>query len=370
MELTFFIENIKKNPKLNSFDEVSTKQAIILPILQLLGWNTYDIEEVAPEFPVDGRKVDYCLRLKDASEVFIEVKRIGTDLDDHEKQLLDYSFKHGVELATLTNGIMWIFYLPTRKGDWKTRRFYSIDIIEQEASDVSSKFTDLLSKDSIRSGKAVEHAESIYKSKLKTKAIKATLPEAWNKVITDPDNLLINLLLETTEKLCGFKPDVADVNRFLENHKPQFSVYQSVEDNVSLAKEKPIEQSDKGQKKYEAERVLRKATPETKEIFSAMRARLLGISDTVWEKVGQFYFDYRTTITFASIVVQKSKLRIFIKMGDQKINDPQKKCTPIPSTWGYGLLNTQFEISKKEEIEYSMKLIMQAYNYVQGKSIR
>ena len=48
-------------------------------------------------------------------------------------QLLDYSFRQGVELAILTNGKTWWFYLPTKKGDWKARKFYTIDIIQQES---------------------------------------------------------------------------------------------------------------------------------------------------------------------------------------------------------------------------------------------
>jgi predicted transport protein len=86
----------------------------------------------------------------------------------------------------------------------------------------------------------------------------------------------------------------------------------------------------------------------------------------VWEKVGAWYCDYRTVSTFAAINVQKNKLKIFIKMGDKKLKDPRSICEPIPSTYGYGLLNTQFVITKMEDIEYAMTLIMQAYDYVTG----
>jgi len=53
-----------------------------------------------------------------------------------------------------------------------------------------------------------------------------------------------------------------------------------------------------------------------------------------------------------------------LKIGDQKIEDPQNKCKPIPPNYGYDLLNTQFALSRKGEIGYSMKLIMHAYKYV------
>jgi restriction endonuclease Mrr len=127
-----------------------------------------------------------------------------------------------VELAVLTNGTTWWFYLPTKKGDWKKRKFYTIDIIQQEAHDIAQKFIDLLSKENVQTGKTLKHAEEIYKGKLKIKVLEETLPEAWNKLISEPDSLLIDLLAETTEKICGFKPDVNDATRFFKHNESRF----------------------------------------------------------------------------------------------------------------------------------------------------
>lgn len=214
-----FVENLKANPRIGSFDEAATKQAIILPLLHHLGWNTYNIDEVTPEFSVENRRVDYSLRISNTNEVFLEVKKTGEDLERFQEQLLDYSFRQGVGLAILTNGKTWWFQLPTKKGDWKTRKFYTIDIIQQESQDVVQKFVDLLSKNNIQTGKALQHAESIYKGKQKKKMIEETIPEAWNKIITEPDSLLVDLLSETTENLCGFKPENDETLRFLKTYE-------------------------------------------------------------------------------------------------------------------------------------------------------
>jgi predicted transport protein len=138
-------------------------------------------------------------------------------------------------------------------------------------------------------------------------------------------------------------------------------------DNVNIIKSKSVSKAEPEGievEKYTVEGLLKKTIPEIRELFSTLRDRILGISDAVWEKVGAFYCDYRTTSTFTSVQVQKNKLRVLIKMGTQKVNDPQNICKPIPSTYGYGLLNTQFEISNNKEIDYAMMLIMQAYDYI------
>ena len=101
-----------------------------------------------------------------------------------------------------------------------------------------------------------------------------------------------------------------------------------------------------------------------------MRDKIRGLSDAVREKVGAGYVDYRTTSTFASVNIQKTRLKIFIKMGTKEVEDPLNICKPIPEKYGYGLLNTQFELSRKEDLDYTMKLIIQAYNYVSDKIMK
>ena len=46
--------------------------------------------------------------------------------------------------------------------------------------------------------------------------LREALPKAWHKLINDPDDLLVDLLIETTEKLSGFRPEIDDVEKFLD----------------------------------------------------------------------------------------------------------------------------------------------------------
>lgn len=219
-----FVNQLKVNPRLITYDEAQTKQALILPLLQFLGWNPFDVEEIMPEFPVETKKIDFCLRINNISEFFIEVKKAGEDLERHEKQLLDYSFRAGVSLAALTNGLTWWFYLPTQKGEWHERKFYAIDILQQDSSDIVSKFIDFLSKENVKNGKALSNAEKLYKSRRKKELLKKAIPDAWNKIICEPDSFLVELLTETTEKLCGLRPDELAVHNFLQENRKRFSL--------------------------------------------------------------------------------------------------------------------------------------------------
>lgn len=223
-DLIDFINNLKNNVRLSSYSEDQTKMAIVQPILRRLGWDTENVDEVCPEFSVENRRVDYALRLNGRSTVFIEAKKPSQDLEsqNHQEQLLDYSFRQGVDLAVLTNGITWSLYLPRAGGDWKSRKFTTIDLIEQETFSVASKFVDLLSKKNIESGKALHNAEAIHQSKLKEKAIQDALPESWNRIIEEPDSLLVELIAERAERICSYKPELTKVTKFLKRYQDQF----------------------------------------------------------------------------------------------------------------------------------------------------
>lgn len=223
-QLVSFIENLKADRRVLFFDEAATKAAVVVRLLSLLNWDIFDIDEVTPEYSVAGKRVDYSLRISGANKVFVEVKRTGEELENHQEQLLSYSFQQGVRLAILTNGVTWWFYLPLCEGSWEQRKAYSVDILQQGSVDIASRFVDFLSRDNVASGRAVESAEAVHKGQQKMSVLKDTLPKAWNKIVGEADGLLIELINETTEKLCGFKAESQLIEDFLSAHKDRLTI--------------------------------------------------------------------------------------------------------------------------------------------------
>ncbi len=208
----------KDHTLLNSVEEVA-KQGAVLPVLSSLGWDCFNMQEVTPEFSVGNGRIDYCLRTNKKNAVFIEVKRASVELDRHEKQLLEYSFTHGVEIAILTNGLTWWFYLPLVAGDWQQRKFISIDIRQQKLETATDHFQEFLSKTSITEGTAVKSAKAVRKSREKNKLIKQTLPEAWEQLLGEPDEFLLEILADKVESICGYNPDPETLTKFIYEFK-------------------------------------------------------------------------------------------------------------------------------------------------------
>ncbi len=222
-ELKKLINNLKKSRNLNSLDEAATKQYIVLNILKILGWDPFNIDEVRPEYSVGKQKVDYALRYRGRNKVFIEVKKVNENLEKHQEQLLTYSFKEGIKLAVLTNGISWWFYLPLHEGNWEQRKFFTIEIYDQPTEEIVEKFISFLLKDNVITDEAIKNAENLYKSKQKFILIKETLPKAFEKMISEPDQKLVELLAEKVEKICGYKPSERTVENYLAEIETNFN---------------------------------------------------------------------------------------------------------------------------------------------------
>ena len=244
-----WIKEIKNDPNISTLNEAQARRSVIERILEFLGWDMYNYNEVKLEYGVGSGRVDYALQINGDNEVFIEAKKPGEDLENHQEQLLDYSFKEGVALAILTNGIAWWFYLPLKKGAWNDRKFYTIDILEQEIEDIVDRFGLLLSRQNVASGKAVQHAESILASRQREKRIRESIPEAWNSVIKGPESRLISLLIETTEKICGFQPADDEILRFIRANRKTWFLSSESEQELTPPTTSPITTTEPRTKK-------------------------------------------------------------------------------------------------------------------------
>ena len=63
-----------------------------------------------------------------------------------------------------------------------------------------------------------EHVMSLARAEI----IGRAMVEAWNRIVETPDGLLVDLIAETTEDICGFKPERHFVEQFLSRRAGQW----------------------------------------------------------------------------------------------------------------------------------------------------
>lgn len=196
--------------------EQDTREIAVNTIIGELGWDTLDRNEVAREYSVRGGRVDYCLRSQTRNLVLIEVKRAGTDLAEHQEQLLRYAFDEGVPLAALTDGLVWWLYLPTAGASWEQRRFYRVHFREERFTDTAGALHRFLNRDGVISGEAQEEAKREFESQERDRRARAALQQAWQQVLSDPNSLFREELADAAEEISGYRPYREAVSDFLQ----------------------------------------------------------------------------------------------------------------------------------------------------------
>lgn len=119
--------------------EEATKNAYIMPFLQLLGYDVFNPLEVVPEFTADvglkkGEKVDYAIVLNGQPAILIECKDCRNELNvANESQLLRYFHTSKAQFAILTNGVIWKFFTDLAEPNkMDLRPFLEINILEPD----------------------------------------------------------------------------------------------------------------------------------------------------------------------------------------------------------------------------------------------
>lgn len=215
--ITAFISDLKSENKLSTLDQASIKQGIVLRLLSFLGWDIFNVEEVFPDYGVDSTMISYALRIDGQVRLLLDVKSSREKLEDHQKALLASALQDGVDLCVLTNGIQWWFYLGAGRKGLIHRRFYNCDFKEHKADSIAPKLIDFLGRTKVSKGEALKSAKSTCQKERQKLAADA-LPQAWNQLLSPPNKILVEILSETTEKLCGYRADANLVEKFIKSN--------------------------------------------------------------------------------------------------------------------------------------------------------
>jgi hypothetical protein len=123
--------------------EEATKNSMIMPFIQILGYNVFDPLEVTPELIADigtkkGEKVDYAI-LKDGQPIMLfECKKAGGDLNiNNAGQLFRYFHVTAARFGVLTNGLVYRFFTDLEQPNKMDEKpFFEFNILDFKERDV------------------------------------------------------------------------------------------------------------------------------------------------------------------------------------------------------------------------------------------
>ena len=214
-----------QSQELGDREEKAVEIAVIVPLLQQLGWRTHIVTEVYPQRKLsNNQRPDFELQVESKSRVVVEVKKWAADLNaDNEKQLQEYCQEVDPDLAALTNGHRWWLYV----GPWKRlkggalRPFLDFDI-SGEPEEVEGNFWKFLSRQNLSAqqdvNRTVAAAKALRRTQQRRAEIIRRLRDVWNDLETNEGGLveIVKFLAEKHQ----IHPSDEDVEEFLEKSAP------------------------------------------------------------------------------------------------------------------------------------------------------
>ena len=114
-------------------------------------------------------------------------------------------------------------------------------------------------------------------------------------------------------------------------------------------------------KVYTEEDHLNSVDDKIKEVYSELKSAILNLGKDIEVRPKKHYVAFRRKQAFVSVIFLKSKLKAYLNIEMNQINDPLRKVRDVKNIGHYSSGNTEITIKDRNEISYALTLIKQAY---------
>ena len=203
------------------FTEEATKQVLVLPFIEVLGYDTRNPCEVIPEFIADmgikkGEKVDYAIIRDDTPILLIEVKQCSEVLNNNNiSQLFRYYSATKAKIAVLTNGHEYRFFSDIDQNNLMDNEpffIFRVNRFDHDDVGILEHFT----KDAFNADNICSFAEKLkYRGKIK---------EYFSKQCLNPSEEFTFFI---AQKACGVD-DAAKIREIIKEVLPKIVCHSEV----------------------------------------------------------------------------------------------------------------------------------------------
>lgn len=173
--------------------ELPTRLIFIDPLLKALGWDIRDPAEIEVEFStIDGKSMDYALKINKRPVILLEAKSLDDPLDDVKAiaQVVSYAAVGGIEWCVLTNGIRYRVYSSSEKAVAPEKFLFEVSIDPENTSgqNIDQIVTHLerLSRDSMAHGVLDQIGQEIFTT--------AKVRKALDRLFSEQDDSFVRLV--------------------------------------------------------------------------------------------------------------------------------------------------------------------------------
>jgi hypothetical protein len=341
--------------------ELPTRTIFIDPLLQALGWDVRDPDEVELEYPtIDGKSVDYALKINRKSVLFMEAKPLNDQLTDVKSitQVVGYAANAGVEWCILTNGTIYKVYHSTEKAEAPEKLLFEVSLDPKEnkglsAQQITERFS-RFSRDAMAKGVLDDIGEEIFTT--------GKIRKALDKIFLETPDALIRLVRSTLNDDTLKPVQVRNALARLWARTSEFNTSTTLESKV-LPTTLAQKERQRGEELSEEHHINSKPQ-EVIELYRTIDKFCRELDSTRVEKkylAKYIRYTYNDNI-FCSVHVQKSGLRIWLKLSYSKLENPAEYVRDVSHIGHWGVGNVEIAIDSLERLQNVKTLIQQSFD--------
>ena len=356
------IENLRANldrHQKRDLKELPTRTIFIDPLLETLGWDIRDPDEVELEYQtIDGKSVDYALKINRKPVLFIEAKPLNDTLTDIKSiaQIVSYAANAGIEWCILTNGVTYKVYRSTEKAEAPEKLLFEMSLDPKETEGISiqqiAERFQRISRDAMAKGLLDDIGEQIFTM---TKVRKAL-----DKLFSDPPNSLIRLIRSTIGDN-SIQPQ--QVKKALERLWTQtYEITVQYTHDIGIQSESP-DITESGRQEYSEEYHTEGKPWEIIELYRSIDKFCREFDPpNIKRKFLKTYVSYsHGKNIFCCVHLQKSALRVWIKVKYADLDRPSEYVRDVSNIGHYGVGDVELGIDSFEKFQNSKVYIQRSF---------
>ncbi len=356
--------------------ETPTRTIIIDVLLEALGWDVRDPDEVELEYPtVDGKSVDYALKLNSNPVMLVEAKALGDPLDDVKAvtQVVGYAANNGIVWCILTNGVLWRVYRSVEKCPAPEKLMFEVNIAADGpgAMSVEQLARQLwrFSREEMARGTLDALGEQIFTDGKVRKALEGLMLNPPNKLLklvrdtTGDDTLSLGRIKDSLARMIRQFPEVGGGAGSL---TPEAADAWKPHRSAAPRKAWKTRKAKGGESPYDETHHLAGKPQEAVALYRAIEQLCLSMEPSA---VTRRYLAKTVNFEcggqcFCSVHVLQGGLRVWMPLRYKDLRDPPAFARDVSHVGHWGTGDTELRISNQSEFDQAARVIRQSFEAV------
>jgi len=359
--------------------ETQTRISVVDPILEALGWDVRDPDEVESEYTtVDGKSVDYALKLNKKAVLFIEAKTLDDPLNDVKAitQVVGYAANAGIASCVLTNGVTWKIYRSMEKCSAPEKLMYEVNLAPKDSEGMTvQQLAERLwrfSCDEIAKGTLDDLGEQTFTDGKVRKALNGMMSEPPRKFL----NLIRSALRDESLTPQRIKQSLARIVKESATTESIAAPTKQPQERKLTTRE-PADRSQaarnamprrgkarKGESSSDEAHHIAGKPQETIELYRALDRLCLAIdpgrvSKQYLAQCINYNFGKRS---FCSVRIQRGGLRVWLRLKYGRIEAPPDFARDVSNIGHWGNGDLQLDIGNRSQLDEAAGLIRMSFD--------